>query len=114
MKMNALLAFLAGTTLFGCSHSAIDREADDTYQFVTYQCESNKQFEVAYLIEEQAALLRLPKHDYRLIQVPSGSGAKYILDNGTKPILNPVTLHTKGDDARLELGRVVYKNCKTQ
>lgn len=114
MKMKALLGLLAGVTLFGCSYSAIERKADEKQPFVTYQCASNKQFEVAYLIKEQEAILRLPKHDYRLAQVPSGSGAKYILDNGTKPILNPVTLHTKGDDAQLELGRVVYKNCKTQ
>lgn len=114
MKMKALWVLVAGMALLGCSHSAVEHKDDETHAFVTYLCDSNKQFEVAYLRDQQSALLRLPKHDYRLTQVPSGSGAKYILDNGTKPILNPVTLHTKGDNARLELGRVVYKDCKTQ
>jgi membrane-bound inhibitor of C-type lysozyme len=49
-----------------------------------------------------------------MIQVPSGSGTKYILHDGTAEIQNPVTLYTKGKEARLELSHLVYKNCITQ
>ncbi len=97
------------TALVGCSQSAVVKD-DTSSQFMTYQCESNRSFDVAFP-EHEKAVLRLPDHEYRLTQVAAGSGTKYILDDGTAEILNSVTLHTKGDNARLELGRVIYKNC---
>lgn len=101
-----LVASLCTVALVGCSKSA----APDN-QFVTYQCESDVSFDVAYLSNEKA-VLRLPDNEYQLTQVPAGSGTKYILDDGTSEMISSITLRTKGDDARLELGRVVYRNCQ--
>lgn len=108
-----LVASLCSVALVGCSKSAAPEteSATSDNQFVTYQCESDVSFEVAYLDNEKA-VLRLPENEYRLTQVPAGSGTKYILDNGTSELINSVTLRTKGDNARLELGRVVYRNCQ--
>lgn len=106
-----LIASLCTVALVGCSKSAaLDNTVPDN-QFVTYQCESDVSFEVAYLDNEKA-VLRLPDNEYRLIQIAAGSGTKYILDDGTSEVVNSVTLRTKGDNARLELDRVVYKNCR--
>ena len=108
-----LIASLCTVALFGCSKSAAPETesavSDD--QFVTYQCESDASFKVAYLSDEKA-VLRLPENEYRLTQIAAGSGTMYILDDGTSELINSVTLRTKGDNARLELGRVVYKNCR--
>ncbi|MFL9759785.1 MliC family protein [Vibrio cyclitrophicus] len=106
-----LVASLCTVALVGCSKSAsLDSAASDN-QFVTYQCESDVSFDVAYLSNEKA-VLRLPENEYQLTQVPAGSGTKYILDDGTSEMISSITLRTKGDDARLELGRVVYRNCQ--
>lgn len=111
MNSRWLLCLVFSSALLGCTHSAVVKEGElkQAANFVTYQCESNHSFDVAYLDEQ--ALLRLPKSEYRLKQVPAGSGTKYILDDGTAELLNRITLRTKGDFARLELGRVVYRNC---
>lgn len=110
--MKALLAAsLCTVALVGCSQSAAPDVAVSDDQFVTYQCESDASFKVAYLGNEKA-VLRLPENEYRLTQIAAGSGTKYILDDGTSELINSVTLRTKGDNARLELGRVVYKNCR--
>ncbi|WP_135456026.1 MliC family protein [Vibrio echinoideorum] len=108
-----LIASLCTVALVGCSKSAAPEteSATSDNQFVTYQCESDVSFEVAYLDNEKA-VLRLPNNEYRLIQIAAGSGTKYILDDGTSEVVNSVTLRTKGDNARLELDRVVYKNCR--
>ncbi|MCC4818915.1 hypothetical protein BCU85_01870 [Vibrio lentus] len=108
-----LVASLCSVALVGCSKSATPEteSAASDNQFVAYQCESDVSFEVAYLDNEKA-VLRLPENEYRLTQVPAGSGTKYILDDGTSELINSVTLRTKGDNARLELGRVVYRNCQ--
>ncbi|WP_394139790.1 MliC family protein [Vibrio chagasii] len=105
-----LVASLCTVALMGCSKSAAPDSTISDNQFVTYQCESDVSFEVAYLDNEKA-VLRLPENEYRLTQVAAGSGTKYILDDGTGELINSVTLRTKGDNARLELGRVVYRNC---
>lgn len=106
-----LVASLCTVALVGCSKSAApDGEASNN-QFMTYQCESDVSFDVAYLDNEKA-ILRLPDNEYRLTQVPAGSGTKYILDDGTAEVMNSITLRTKGDNARLELGRIVYRNCQ--
>ncbi|MCG9638974.1 MliC family protein [Vibrio sp. Isolate34] len=106
-----LVASLCAVALVGCSKSAAPDSTASDNQFVTYQCESDVSFDVAYLSNEKA-VLRLPDNEYQLTQVPAGSGTKYILDDGTSEMINSVTLRTKGDDARLELGRVVYRNCQ--
>ncbi|MBY7730701.1 MliC family protein [Vibrio bathopelagicus] len=106
-----LIASLCSVALVGCSKSAAPDSVVSDDQFVTYQCESDASFKVAYLGNEKA-VLRLPDNEYRLTQIAAGSGTKYILDDGTSELLNSVTLRTKGDNARLELGRVVYKNCQ--
>ncbi|RTZ16149.1 hypothetical protein EJ063_10250 [Vibrio aquaticus] len=114
MKYRSLAMVVVAATLMGCSYSAVEPKSEYMGDFKHYSCQDNKSFKVAYMPNEPKALLRLPEHDYRLAQVRSGSGAKYILDDGTSESLNPVTLFTKGNEARLELGRVVYKNCQTQ
>ncbi len=111
MKYRMLLLIAASITLFGCSQSALE-STDFTGEFTQYQCDSAKAFQVGYMPSQNKALLLLSETRYRLIQVPSGSGTKYILDDGPAEKINPVTLFTKGADARLELGRVIYKNCQ--
>ncbi len=108
-----LVASLCTVALVGCSKSAAPEteSATSDNQFVTYQCESDVSFDVSYLDNEKA-VLRLPDNEYQLTQVPAGSGTKYILDDGTSEMINSITLRTKGDNARLELGRVVYRNCQ--
>tara|TARA_Y100001960_G_scaffold201774_1_gene210881 strand:- start:1840 stop:2184 length:345 start_codon:yes stop_codon:yes gene_type:complete len=113
MKKRTLI-FSALLSLMGCTQSAIESPNSFKGEWKTYLCESGKSFQVGYMSKQDKALLRLPKHDYRLIQMPSGSGTKYILDDGTAEKLNPVTLYTKGEEARLELGRVIYKNCQIE
>jgi membrane-bound inhibitor of C-type lysozyme len=113
MTHRFILSSVIIAALAGCTHSAIQTEEVASADFIKYECESDRSFEVAYLVEQEAAILRLPKHDYRMIQIPSGSGTKYILDDGTAEKVNPMTLYTKGEGARLELGRVIYKNCVT-
>lgn len=114
MKFRLLLTTIIGLGLTACSYNAVERDSAYQGDFTFYQCSADKTFKVAFMPNEPLALLRLPEHDYRLVQVPSGSGTKYILDDGTAQTLNPVTLYTKGKEARLELGRVVYKNCISQ
>lgn len=114
MKLRILSAALVSSALMGCSFSAVESQSDYQGEFTTYSCQENKSFKVAFMPNEPKALLRLPENDYRLARVRSGSGAKYILDDGTSETINPVTLFTKGKEARLELGRVIYKNCETE
>ncbi|MCZ4294490.1 MliC family protein [Vibrio sinaloensis] len=114
MKSRVLLTAMIGLVLTACSYNAVERDSAYQGDFEFYQCSADKTFKVAFMPNQPLALLRLPEHDYRLVQVPSGSGTKYILDDGTAQTLNPVTLYTKGSEARLELGRVVYKNCISQ
>jgi|GEM_PF-1045494 len=114
MKYRSLLIALVGVGLIGCSFNAVEPKSAYQGEFKNYACQDDKSFKVAYMPNEPKALLRLPENDYRLARVRSGSGVKYILDDGTSETLNPVTLFTKGNQARLELGRVVYKNCVTE
>ncbi|MGY3568986.1 MliC family protein [Vibrio paucivorans] len=113
MSKYPLILFAVGL-LAGCTQSAVNGDTLNDSQFMHYQCGADKSFDVAYLTESEEAVLRLPDNEYRLVQVRAGSGTKYILNDGTAELMNPVTLRTKGKEARLELGRVIYKNCKTQ
>lgn len=84
----------------------------DNTDFLNYRCESGEQFEVAYFPGKESATLRMAGESYSLIQVPSGSGIRYILDGKTEAN-KAMTLYSKGDEARLEFGQSIYKNCKT-
>ncbi|WP_255199256.1 MliC family protein [Vibrio sp. JPW-9-11-11] len=100
--------------LLGCADDSVVREKVFQGDFLLYQCESQQTFQVAFMPNTPAALLRTEQGDYRLMQVRSGSGSKYILDDKTTETPNPITLYTKGQQARLEVGRMTYKNCLTQ
>ncbi|UUM31199.1 MliC family protein [Vibrio japonicus] len=84
----------------------------DKTEFLNYRCESGEQFKVAYFPSKESATLRLADQSYSLVQIPSGSGARYILDDKSAE-KKAITLYTKGVEARLELGQSIYKNCKT-
>ncbi|KJY82348.1 hypothetical protein TW81_14720 [Vibrio galatheae] len=114
MKYRILLTTFAAATLAGCSFTSTDEQNQYRGDFMFYQCSADQTFKLALMPNDNLALLRLPKKDYRLIQVPSGSGTKYIQDDGTAETPNVVTLFTKGKEARLEIGEVIYKNCLTQ
>lgn len=108
------LGILATTVLVlaGCAGSDSQTSSDDPNQY-QYDCDNQHQFSVTYLIEDQAALVRVLDIDYALVQAPAGSGTRYILPENTLSEVMPVTLYTRGDNARLEYGREVYQNCKT-
>lgn len=70
-----------------------------------YQCDASKQLVVRYVDGGKAAIVMYPDRDFRLDQVPTGSGARY--SNGR------TTLATKGDEALLEEGgSTLFANCK--
>ncbi|OIQ25995.1 MliC family protein [uncultured Vibrio sp.] len=103
-----------GFVLVGCSQSTHSDMKVDESLFHAYQCESDQHFDVAYIPDSEIAILRVEGKEYALIRIRSGSGTRYILNDGTADVENPITLRTKGDDARLEYHQQVYKNCKTQ
>ncbi|GLT16798.1 hypothetical protein GCM10007938_05740 [Vibrio zhanjiangensis] len=96
-----LSGLLVAAILQGCSAS-----------YVTYHCQADKEFEVSYAQGDQSATLRVMNQEYPMMQVPAGSGVKYILSDKAKSSVNPIVLHTKGEHARLEIGSEVYKGCK--
>ncbi|MDD9176366.1 hypothetical protein ERW49_16420 [Aliivibrio finisterrensis] len=104
--MKKLLAFTALGLLAGCSSTMPDM---GTAQPVNYQCDGGKNFQITF--NEDKALLQLPKEDYALKRAVSASGMKYISDDGMPDISAAIVFHGKGDEARLDLGRVVLKNC---
>ncbi|EGU44815.1 hypothetical protein VII00023_11474 [Vibrio ichthyoenteri ATCC 700023] len=97
--------------LAGCASSDNQTSANDSNQY-QYDCDNQQQFSVTYLIEERGALVRVQDIDYALVQAPAGSGTRYILPNNALSEVMPVTLYTRGENARLEYGREVYQNCK--
>lgn len=107
MNSKFLTITMMSAALVGCAGSS------DNVNFLQYQCEMGKSFAVAYFPEQERATLRLSGQEFPMIQMPSGSGARYILDDGNAETQNPLTLYTKGNDARLEYERVIYKYCKT-
>ncbi len=119
MKRNDnLVAFclmaLSLTALTACSSSTeVDGLKVKDSDFQHYVCDDEKQFDVAYVSSENA-VLRTSESMYRLVSIPTGSGAKYILDDHTSVVVNPVTLFTKGNDARLEVKGIIYKTCRIE
>ncbi|MGF1695030.1 MliC family protein [Vibrio kyushuensis] len=115
MQKRLLILIACVLSLLGCSQSSsVDGMKVNESLFHTYNCESDKSFDVAYIPDSEIAVLRVAEKEYALIQIRSGSGTRYILNDGTAEVENPVTLRTKGEEARLELNQHVYKNCKTQ
>ncbi|QFT10575.1 MliC family protein [Vibrio sp. THAF190c] len=112
MKRQFTVCAFTLAALMGCSQSAVVEKDISSGEYMTYQCESERTFDVAY--GDEQAVLRLPDNQYRLKQVVAASGTKYILDDGTTELMNGITLFTKGEHARLELGRVIYRNCRIQ
>ncbi len=106
-----LLVAALTASLSACSSNKPVRNTVYQGDFIAYQCSSGGAFQLALMPNEDKALLRLPEGDYRMVRVPSGSGTKYILDDGTAKVQNPVTLYTKGNEARLEVGITIYKDC---
>ncbi|MCZ4374201.1 MliC family protein [Vibrio diazotrophicus] len=108
------LVALPLTALTACSSSTeVDGLKVRDSDFQHYLCDDEKQFDVAYVSAENA-VLKTSESLYRLVRIPSGSGEKYILDDHTSAVVNPVTLFTKGDDARLEVKGIIYKTCRTE
>lgn len=107
------IVITSAVLLAGCS-SSNDAMTNNDPNSDHYQCSEDKQFSVDYLIEEQGALVRVDDVDYALIQVPSGSGTRYILPENAQTEVKAVSLYTKGNSARLELGREIYKNCESK
>lgn len=104
--MKKLFAFTALGLLAGCSSSMPEM---GTAQPVHYACDAGRNFQITF--NEDKALLQLPKEDYALKRAVSASGMKYISDDGMPDISAAIVFFGKGDEARLELGRVVLKNC---
>ncbi|WP_164684056.1 MliC family protein [Vibrio maerlii] len=112
MMKRAVTIILGAIVLSGCTKKAfIDSdELPVGLSYTSYQCEGNKGFQIAFDGDEFAYLNSSSK-DYRLAKYPAASGMKYILDDGTKPPINGVTFIAKGDDARLEVGNILFRNC---
>ncbi|PQJ88575.1 MliC family protein [Aliivibrio sifiae] len=104
--MKKLLVLIAFGVLAGCSSQMPDM---GTAKPVHYQCEEGRNFQITF--NEDKALLQLPKEDYALKRAVSASGMKYISDDGMQDVSTAITFLGKGDEARLELGREVLKNC---
>lgn len=109
-RLSIVIAFCL-MVITACSSSIeVDGVEVKESDFKHYRCDDEKQFDVAYLTSE-TAVLRTSESLYRLVRITSGSGSKYILDDHTSAVVNPVTLFTKGNDARLELKGSIYKTC---
>lgn len=112
MKRQYTVCIFTLAALMGCSQSEVVEKDISSGEYMTYQCESDQTFDVAY--GDGQAVLRLPDNQYRLKHVVSASGAKYISDAETTEQMDAITLFTKGEHARLELGRTIYRNCRIQ
>ncbi|GAK82992.1 hypothetical protein JCM19238_536 [Vibrio ponticus] len=110
----ASICITSAVLLAGCATSNDSTTNNNDQYGYQYQCSEDKQFAADYLIEEQGALVRVDGVDYALVQVPSGSGTRYMLPENAQTEIKPVNLYTKGKYARLELGREIYKNCESQ
>ncbi|PRQ64127.1 MliC family protein [Vibrio sp. V01_P9A10T6] len=114
--MNKSFLFIGFSVAFlaACSpHYANDSRVESENLFQHYQCRSGEHFDVAY-IEQQSAVLRIADREYTLIQIPAASGAKYVIDDSEQTQPQTVLLHTKGDEALLEVGATIYQGCTTQ
>ena len=101
MNVKVLVSLCLVVMLQACSTS-----------YVTYHCQADKEFDVAYTKNHESAVIRVDNQEYTLMQVPAGSGVKYVPTGEEKTKVNPLVLHTKGEHARLEVGSEVYKGCR--
>ncbi|GAB2654795.1 MliC family protein [Vibrio panuliri] len=110
----ASILMTSAVLLAGCATSDdSSTNTNDQYGY-QYLCSGDKEFFADFLVEEQGALVKVEDVDYALVQVPSGSGTRYMLPENAQSEIQPVNLYTKGNYARLELGREIYKNCESQ
>jgi len=113
MNRNILLVIFCLAAITACSTTTeVDGLKVNESEFKHYVCDDEKRFDVAF-ISSETAVLRTSESVYRLISIASGSGSKYILDDHTTSS-NPVTLFTKGEDARLEVKGIIYKTCRVK
>lgn len=113
MKKLIAISMFSLMAALGCAGSS-SHEGLSEGRFYHYHCDQNETFSAAYYPQQRSAVLQVANEEFQMKQVIMGSGTRYILDDGTAEIGNPVTLYTKGYEARLELDREIYKNCKTQ
>lgn len=104
--MKKLSMLVGGLFLAGCSSTMPDM---GTEKPIHYECDAGKRFQITF--NQDKALLQLPSDDYALKRVVSASGMKYISDDGMPDISSMIIFEGKGETARLDLGRVVLKNC---
>ena len=72
---------------------------------VTYQCDRDRSFGVAFHPSGESAIIEIDRMRFALRHEPSASGAKYACD--------VLTLWTKGPDAFVEMDGVrEYTNCR--
>jgi len=109
-KISVVIAFCLMVITACSATTKVDGVEVKESDFKHYRCDDEKQFDVAFLAPE-TAVLRTSESLYRLVRITSGSGEKYILDDNTSAVVNPVTLFTKGEDARLEVKGIIYKTC---
>ncbi|WP_063661752.1 MliC family protein [Aliivibrio fischeri] len=105
--MKRLLVLAIFGILGGCS-STVTPDMGSAKP-VHYECEAGRNFEITFNNDD--ALLTLPKEEYVLKRAVSASGVKYVLNDGMPDVSSAIVFHGKGDEAMLELGRVVLKNC---
>ncbi len=113
MYRNYIMVAFCLTVITACSSSTtqvIEGLEVEESDFQHYRCDDDKQFDVAY-VSSRHAILKTSESYYRLATVPSGSGSKYILDDRTAAVENPITLFTKGSNARLEVKGLIYRTC---
>lgn len=108
---SAVLLSACSTSNNDDSNSADNHSENYGYH---YQCSDDKTFQADYLIEDRGALVNVDGEDYALVQVPAGSGTRYMLPEFAQTEVAPINLYTKGDYARLEYGLDVFINCINQ
>ncbi|MGR6840354.1 MliC family protein [Aliivibrio wodanis] len=104
--MEKIFTFSVLGLLAGCSATMPDM---GTAQPIHYQCDNDRNFQITF--NKDKALLQLPKEDYALKRAVSASGMKYISDDGMPDISTTIIFQGKGNEASLDLGRVLLKNC---
>ncbi|PMH37588.1 hypothetical protein BCU68_07725 [Vibrio sp. 10N.286.49.B3] len=110
MKMNLATCSLSVIALVGCSQPKMDGDGSNKSHLVRYLC-GDDGFSVLYLPDKKA-LLEFRDETFQLIQVPSGSGIKYITDDRDFTFTTAVTLYSKGEEAIFEFGRAVFADCR--
>ena len=77
-------------------------QKQDNQKTKVYECSNG--FTFTARLDHENAYLFLPDKTVRLIHVPSASGVKYSNDL--------ITFWSKGEEALLDIGGTIYRNCK--